>query len=197
MELQITLEGAEDLRARLEALGQEGPRAIVRAVNRVASQGRTQVTRTITRLVRLPASRVRRNIAIDRATFQRQTAVLRIVGHWLPLILFAPSARRSQRAVRLPAGVPVRPSLPTPAFVATMPSGHTGIFKRRLPTRSRRGRPRGSPALPITQLFGPSIPELIGPQVPGLELDLRQQLRDRLEHEITQLATKRANRGAA
>ena len=47
------------------------------------------------------------------------------------------------------------------AFVAVTPSGHRGIFARKIPSESRKGKPRGSPGLKIRQLMGPSLARAI------------------------------------
>lgn len=43
------------------------------------------------------------------------------------------------------------------AFIATMPSGHRGVYMRTTTRAVRRGPPPMRSALPIRQLFGPSI----------------------------------------
>jgi hypothetical protein len=156
------------------------PRAYVRAVNHTFATGRTQLLRKLAAATRLPQKRIRPSVILRRATLRQTEAKLVIAGRPIPAIAFVASARAG-RPVRLPTGLAITPALPTPAFVQTMPrSGHTGIFKR-------GGRPR----LPIAQLFGPSIPALVDPQVPVLKSELEQKLRARFEHELAFLTRGR------
>jgi hypothetical protein len=41
-----------------------------------------------------------------------------------------------------------------------MASGHAGVFARRTPSRSRVGKRRSSPGLPIVEQYGPSLPQV-------------------------------------
>lgn len=47
------------------------------------------------------------------------------------------------------------------AFIATMPSGHRGVFVRTTSRAVRRGPPPNRSALPIRELFGPSIGRIL------------------------------------
>jgi hypothetical protein len=174
---QITLEGAEDLRARLEALGKDAPRAIVRALNRSLGTIRTSVLRSLAADTGLARKDIEPSVGTVRATFGRQEAHLAVTGRRIPILAFG--ARQTRRGVTYRSGSG-RKLIPS-AFLATMRSGHRGVFKRKT---SRR--------LPIAELFGPSLPHavrnrrifelLVGPS--------GETLRKNLEHEIAFLAAQ-------
>jgi len=63
-------------------------------------------------------------------------------------------------------------------FIATMPSGHVGVFRRDKMDRSRR---RGSGR--IFELFGPSIPRVFA-DVPGLRRRVELRAASALKEEI-------------
>lgn len=156
--VEITLAGAEATSRELARLGSEAPRAMNAALNRTMTMVRTRAVRAVAADLGLPQKLVRPSMTLVRSTWSTLTATLRIRGQRIPLIRFLRGAQ-PRRAVHIPGRLSVWPALGTPPFVATMRSGHRGIFARRLPTRSRVGRPRGSPGLPIAQLYGPSVPD--------------------------------------
>lgn len=173
IKLEVTLSGAADLQGRLRALGAAAPVAVMRAVNRTAATGRTRSIRLLTKATGLARKTVAPSVAVRRATPETGEASIRFTGRRIPLIRFARAARPG-RPVTIPDDLTVTPDLPTPAFAQRMPrSGHLGIFKRRTTKH-----------LPISELRGPSIPELIASRIPGLALELTPDLRKNLEHEI-------------
>lgn len=135
--------------AKLKA---KAPAAIARSLNRAAVSARTAMIKPIAEDLRLTQTVVKSYIRTIDATTSRQVARLAASLKRLPLILF--NAKASKRG-----GVTARTATgryPN-AFIATMRSGHTGVFVRKLPTRSRKGMPRSSPALPIRELREPSV----------------------------------------
>ena len=136
----------------LEALGTQGPVVAARAVNRAATSGRAAMTRAITADTGLASRNVKDEIRVEKATRTRPVAVVEIAGRRIPLIAFQargpePSRGRGRGvSYRLPGG---RGRVPT-AFIATMRSGHRGVFKR----QAAAGR------LPVTELHGPSLPHV-------------------------------------
>lgn len=77
------------------------------------------------------------------------------------------------------------------AFIATMPTGHKGVFVRVGSGHKkveRNGRKRWY-GLPIRELYGPSIPAAFGNQVvqDALEALVREKLPRILKHELDRL----------
>jgi hypothetical protein len=84
---------------------------------------------------------------------------------------------------RLPSG---RGRVET-GFIATMPSGHRGVFKRpgALGRRVQGPRAQGSRGrLPIVELFGPSLPKVLEKFLPVFRDRAQEALIKTLQHEI-------------
>ena len=123
----------------------------MRAINRTAASEKTQAKRAIAADTGIKAGDVDKALTVAKATPEVAFATVTASGRRLPLIAFnargpEPSRGRGRGvSYRLPGG---RGRVPT-AFIATMRSGHRGVF-----TRTRLAGPR----LPILELFGPSLP---------------------------------------
>ena len=127
------------------------------------------------------ASTVREPLKIERASSSSPIAILRAVGRVIPLSKFKirPSKPTPGRSKPVTATVIKGKGGTIPkAFVARMPTGHVGVYRR-------KGRPR----LPIMELYGPSVPQMIGNEevMRALEEKAQQTLDERMEHEITRL----------
>ena len=142
----------------LKALGgKNAMKAGVRAVNRTAKNAKTAMVRVVATDMALQQKMVRDRITATSAkTSGPPAAYLYADQKRVPLINF--KARQTKRrgvTARLPTGAGKYPN----AFIATMKSGHQGVYSRNTAIRSRKGMRRGSPALGIHELFGPSIAE--------------------------------------
>lgn len=182
----ITLEGGRALRERLQALGREAPRAITRALNRTIASARVLARRALAADLGLAQKFIDRDLATRNATFARLEAALTVRGRRLPLIAFGargpePSRGRG-RGVSYRIGTGGRQTIAS-AFLATMPSGHRGVFKR-----------RGTKRLPIAELFGPSLPHVARRRVfEAVRVKSSADLEKNLQHEIAFLMKGRAD----
>lgn len=156
--VSVRLEGDEAIIADFAAYPAKASQAMVRAMNRSIASGRTAMVRAITADTGLKSRDVRDAIVMREATLNRPEAKLAASLERLPLSKFdahGPEPSRGQgRGVsyRLPTG---RGRIDD-AFIATMRSGHRGVFKRIGP--SVRKSPRGwTKNLPIEELHGPSL----------------------------------------
>lgn len=173
------IERAEEL---LKNIPDGVSKAIVNAINRAAEGARTDAVKKARERYHVKAKDIRKTIEIERATYENQAAIVRAEGSPLALSKFKitpskpPQKRRKKpviaRVIRGEGG-------PIPgAFVARMKSGHIGVFKR-----------AGKSRLPITQLFGPSVPQMLGYETVTAFVEERAQerLEQRLEYEIDRL----------
>jgi hypothetical protein len=148
-------------------------RVIPRALNRTATSARSRVVKGIAAEINLRQKDIRRGVTVDRAKPTRHVARITIKGRRVPLIKFG--ARQTRKGVtarvRKRGGRELHPG----AFIATMPTGHVGVFERK-----RRSR------LPIREKRGPSIVEVFEESVAVtatrdigaiLEKNLTQQIR--------------------
>lgn len=177
-----------EVRRQLHRLGADADLAMARAINKTIASVQTSATRAIAQDVGLKQSDVRRALELVRATRKRLVATLSASSRRLTLLAFG--ARETRRGVtyRLRRGRGLVPD----GFIAEMRSGHVGVFRRVLPTRSRKGKPRGSPALPIEEAHGPSVGRVFKQL---LEIRLVQEARalmpKHLAHEVRFLLRKR------
>lgn len=120
----------------LSAIG----RAVKRAQDRAGQAGRTYATRAVAAELGATQKLIRDRIIPERP--DPNTIQLRLTGKRLRQIDL-PARRRA----RIPG-----------SFRVTLRSGHEGIFRRAEVTRSRKGKPRSSPELPIVEQFAVSVP---------------------------------------
>ena len=156
---------------QIAALGNEAPRAIVRALNRTIASVRTLVIREIADDTGLANKDIRPSIGVTNATFSRPAARLVVTGRRIPLIAF--DARQTLRGVTY-IGRRGRGEI-RGAFIATMASGHRGVFKR-----------RGVARLPIDELKGPSLPFVMTKRWSrAMTMRANELLQANAQHEVT------------
>lgn len=134
----------------LDRLGRDLGIAVARGVNRTIQQAQTVMVRAIASDMAITQSVVRDRLSIEKASAdaQRWTARLYADVKRIPLIAFNANGLEPSRgrgtgvSARLPTG---RQRYPR-AFIATMHTGHRGVFER-----------KGKARLPIHELRGPSV----------------------------------------
>jgi len=131
--------------ARLEVRSQKVINlATVRALNRTATSVRAEASRQINSRYRIKIAAIKKQLRIKKADRFVQVAEIIASGRRIPLIEFA--ARQTRKGVTV--RVTSTRKLVRHAFIATMPSGHRGVFAR-----------KGERRLPIQQLFAMSLPQ--------------------------------------
>lgn len=162
-DVALRLDIAKTLRS-LSALRDRAPVAVARALNRAAGSTRTMMVRHVAADVGIKASDVRKVMHLQEARpsqGDKMVARLSISGKRIPLIAFGargpePSRGRGRGvSARLKGGRNRYPH----AFIATMRSGHRGVFQRVTGAR-RHGLPPHRGQLPIHELKGPSLPKV-------------------------------------
>lgn len=114
--------------------------ALLRALKRGTKAAKTKATSVVSKDMGLKASDVRNRIRVKEPTGQTLTGELRASLKRIPLIKFgASSSRRGVKSRGTSGRIPR-------AFIATMPSGHEGVYER-----------KGTARLPIRQLYGASV----------------------------------------
>lgn len=148
-------------------------RAAVRALNKTATQARNQSARTVRETLNIKAGDAKKLLTLQRARPSRLRSGVGATYNKIPLIRFN-SVRQLKRG-----GVSVRVRKDQPplrlrnAFIATMPSGHKGVFYR-------KGRRR----LPILEAHGPSLQTVFGEKLPALVAKTEPLLFKLLDREI-------------
>jgi hypothetical protein len=177
--------GIETLAARLHALGDDAPRAVVRALNRSRTTVMSRMLRSLAAATGLTQARLRKSMRSQKATLSRPEATINLYGGRARLIDFG---RAQQRA-----------HLPKSGFRARMPgSGHVGYFERAAGSRHRRkGEPFYPHELPIREVYGPPFTAFLPDTTVAMLLALGgESLRVNLEHEIAFRAQRQAGTAA-
>lgn len=149
--MQITLDFREEMKKVQRSLNDLQRKAVPRAANstnnKVAVTARkhtvSDLKNAMGQSTGLSSSGFRRALALRRSTLRTLTATITASGRPLPLIDF--NARKGAKGVTAKAWGKRKQYKGT--FIARMPNGKRGVFKR-----------SGKKRLPIKELFGPSIP---------------------------------------
>jgi hypothetical protein len=156
-------------------------KAKVRALNKVAAQAKVAASKEIRGAgYNMKAAAIKQKITIKRAVSGDATVIIRCSGRPIPLIQF--SARETKAGVSV--SVKNGRKLIKGAFIATMPTGHQGVYVRVGNQHKKiNGKWHG---LPIKELFGPSIPAAFGNEIvqSALVKLVREKFPSILEHEI-------------
>lgn len=120
------------------------PKIISRAINRTATPAKTQTAREISRDAAIKIGDIKKFITLIKATYQRWQAEIGISRRRIALKKFG--ARQTKKGVSYKVRKKgSREKIPS-AFIATMGTGHEGVFKR-----------KGQSRYPIRELYGPSL----------------------------------------
>ncbi len=156
------------------------PQAQVNAINRSLEAGRAEAVRSITKEYIIRTGDVRKAINIKKAILNKPTGAISSVGSPIALSKFNVSAGKPGKKAVLTAQVkrsgsrkPIKK-----AFIATANSGHVGVYIR-----------AGKARLPLVQLHGPSIPQMMGAEnvIKKIEARAAEILDSRMEHEISRV----------
>lgn len=144
--------------ARLESYKREVlDKAIVSAVNRCAEMARTDAARELRAAgYNIKSATIKAAVNVSRASAGNMVATLTINRKPIPLIQYDARQTKSGVSVKVTSARKVVKG----AFIAKMQSGHSGVYTRAPGAVHKRvmvaGHKRWS-ALPIKQLYGPSI----------------------------------------
>lgn len=133
----------------IQRLEQRAPQAITRALNRAITGSRVEMRRVMGKDLGLKQGTIDKDLRVGLAHPEKQIASLEVRGKRIPLIDFG--ARGPEPSRGKGRGVTARlggkSSRYPHAFIATMRSGHRGVFTRKA----------GVGRLPIIELRGPSL----------------------------------------
>jgi hypothetical protein len=157
------------------------PKAISRALNRAAETARTEASRKVRDEYIVKNSDILNTMRITKAAPGNLVARVTSSSSSIPLIRFkvTPNAPQPLRKAPIIARVKKNGGGPvTHAFVAKMGSGYTGVFQR-----------AGKKRFPIKQLYGPSIPTMLGTPLVSAWVEQKaiEALDKRLDHEIDRI----------
>jgi hypothetical protein len=140
--LSVELNADAALRAMQQAPARV-ERATMRALTRGGTAGRAEMARRIAKDMGMKVGDAKEAVLLQPATLKNLS--VRLVASTKRRPLFDFQARQTGRGVTF-RGVGGTRTLVASAFVATMKTGHQGVFLR-----------KGKPRLPIRELFGVSV----------------------------------------
>lgn len=158
IDYSVTIEGADTVIADLEEIPARAKSAAARALNRAINSAKVLMAQRMAADVGIGVTAVKKSLPVRQATVDRLTARLSTTLKRIPLIEFKASGPEPSRgrgrgvSYRLPGG---RSRVPN-AFIATMGSGHRGVFIR-AGVGARKSPSAWSKNLPIVELKGPSL----------------------------------------
>jgi hypothetical protein len=142
--------------------------AVALALVDTAKSGISKGAQLIARRTGLKSGTVKARIYYDPVNVGDYEVRVRSSRRPIPLIEF-PAVRQTGAGVR--TGAWGRSQVISSAFIATMPSGHRGVYRRRGPAR-----------LPIRQLWGPTIFGTFA--TPEVQSVIAATMRDRLQKAL-------------
>lgn len=148
-------------------------RALSSTVNKLATQGRTRINKSIREDWRVKVGAVNRAITIRKAKIGGKESIILGTGSAIPVIDFA--ARQTKKGVTYAAKKSQGRLLIKSAFIATIQGGDASVFKRKFKKR-----------FPINKKFGPAIPQMMKSedQLNVVNELLREKSQPTLQHEI-------------
>lgn len=180
--MRLTFDTSE-FSARLAVLRRPN-QPIMRALNKSIASGNTLAARLVAQDLGLNVGVVKEFLKIQKATSSNLSATLSASAKRIPIIDF--KARGPEPSRGRPGGV--RASLKSGAgvypnaFIATMKSGHRGVFER----------VKGAGRLPIRELRGPSIWQAYGKVQAEVEARVQEQLAKNVASEISYAISQQA-----
>lgn len=160
-------------------------RASVRALNKTATQGRNQSSRTIRKTLNVKAGAAKKLLSVKRANTTTMTSAVRATYKKIPLIKFNGVKELKRGGVSVKVRKDRPPMRLRSAFIATMPSGHRGVFYRKGPKRVRKsGRWKGQLRQPIYEAHGPTVQQVFGEKLPTIVKVTESLLFKILDHEL-------------
>lgn len=158
-------------------------RAARSAVNKTIKGVRTDARKEVTQRYVIKAGTVQRAMTIQMARQGALEAVVRAQGRPIALSKFKVSPKRVQRRGRKNRKIAVsvrKGSSKTlnSAFAASFQSGHTGVVER-----------VGAKRFPVKELYGPSIPQMMGNKEVSSSVNqhARERLRKNFAHGVNRI----------
>jgi len=116
----------------------------VRALNKTATQSRNLAQKNIRKTINLKASRIKKILKVSRASKTKTISAVRAGYQPIPVIFYN-GVRQTRKGVSVRMRKDKPRKLFKGAFIATMPSGHTGVYRR-----------KGKARFPLKEIRGPS-----------------------------------------
>jgi hypothetical protein len=178
---------------RLGDLSDQTPKAISTAINKTLPHLRTGIKNAAAKEILLPKNEILHTMKVIKASPKNISGRIYIHRKNIPLMRFKP--RQTDAGVE----VRVRTSGPTViphAFIATMPTGHTGVFVRGQPGHREKRTKNGktyTTQLPIKELRAPTVVDVLTEKPQTLQAvrdDAQAALNKNLDSQVDWLLSR-------
>ena len=200
LRIEVNQQDLHNVRTLLAGIGHAVPRITRMAVNRTLAGVKTDATNEVAKVITPKKAEIRKTISVKKYEFRGDdSAYVRCKGRRMALIHF--KARPTKKGVTVQVLKSEPRSLIKHAFIATMKSGHKGVFWRK-EWGGKRGSVRpgrkfgpeftdygslpGKYRIPISERFSFAVPEVLGhPPTIKAVLDLAgPRLKKNMEHAL-------------
>lgn len=211
----LKIDGLEELQQDLSALRKQMPKITERSLNKAMRGVKTDASKEIRKQVTAKKKDVDRTMRVIKASAKRGMLSTALVATGKPMPLAGYKVRQLKGGVKVSVRKDTPAQVVPHAFIASMKSGHRGVFQRKVRhqdsnsnvpfSRSGRKRPREQYAamarkkggrkyaLPIQELYGPAIPSIMRNQdvMGSLKSQARERARKAFRHEIDRAIQKK------
>jgi hypothetical protein len=164
--------------------------AMARAINHTVSKAKTSSGRELREVYSIQGKHVKKALEVRKASRKSLTGRLMASARPVPLISFQPRQTQKGVSIRVKKSRKVIRS----AFIATMPSGHKGVYARGgyrgkdFEFRKKRVRKTGND-LPIEEMKSTSIRSMYADEVivANLKTKIDSAFPKRFVHELTRM----------
>lgn len=158
MAVQLDPRSIKRLQKRIDLLGRDAKIASLTAANRAARSAVAFFSREVRKEVNIRAAGLKKAAVITKANYRSPVAYITVGGAHIPLVDMG--ARQTRKGVTVTIVKGKGRKLYRSAFMATMKSGHRGVFRRVAGKYMQKGPRAGMNGTKhseaINEMFGPS-----------------------------------------
>ncbi len=198
--IEINKQDLANIESAMAGIKNGYKKVLVRSLNKTIAGVRTDAVREVGKEITPKAKIIRKTFKLFKANYANLSASVKSTGWPLPLIHYLARQVKKGVSYKIRKRIPKRLVLKH-AFIATMESGHKGVFWRKFKgTPTKKVKPNlNYGALPekyrlkIKEQYGPSVPDIMGDDKqmkPILEKAgnrLSKELDHQLEFELSKL----------
>jgi len=196
--IDINKEDLANVQKTLRGVKNGYEKVVVGALNKTIGGVKTDTVAEISNIITPTKTIIRRSIIVEKASYNKLSAAVRISPKGIPLIAYR--ARTTKKGVTAQIYKKSKRTLYPFCFIATMKSGHKGVFSREKPpykSHTQRKLPwiilGRKYRLPINQKFGPMAPDIakrasvMNPILAKAGVRLKKEIDVKLNHELSKL----------
>jgi len=202
MRIDINQRDILDIELALMGIRNGGPKALTRAINKTLTGVRTDKTNEAGKILNMKKTDIRKAVKINKATWSNMSAKVSRKGKPVALAKFK-NTRQTRKGVSVLVKVGGQRTILRHAFLATMKSGHVGVFWRKDDTfvgyadsPKLTGAAYGALPehyrLPIRELYGPRVEDILADEkvMARIVKSANERLQKNLDHEVSYLLTQ-------